>query len=162
MGRNKFYKSKKITKISLLTDINGFPLSIFFMKGNYHDTTTFEKHIKDSLVMFPKKTLRILADKGYSSYKNYELLKKNNINHIIPPTKNMKMYKSYTYNKQEYKKRITIEHIFGRIKNYKRISIRYDKYIRSYAQFVYLALSIISINILYPFQYPFGYWNVYI
>ena len=45
IGRNKFYKNKNTTKISLMTDINGFPLSIFFMKGNYHDNSVFNKHI---------------------------------------------------------------------------------------------------------------------
>ena len=34
IGRNKFYKNKKVTKISLMTDSNGFQLSVLFMKGN--------------------------------------------------------------------------------------------------------------------------------
>ena len=29
IGRNKFYKNKRSTKISLMTDVNGFPLSVF-------------------------------------------------------------------------------------------------------------------------------------
>ena len=93
IGRNKFYKNKKVTKISLMTDINGFPLSIFFMKGNYHDNSVFTKHIKDACILLPKKNKKIMADKAYSSNKNYELLNDKNIKHIIPPRKNMKMSK---------------------------------------------------------------------
>jgi putative transposase len=147
IGRNKFYKNKKTTKISLLTDINGFPLSLFFMKGNHHDSRVFNKHIKDAILVMPKKKLKIIADKAYSSKKTYTFLDLNNIKHIIPPRKNMKIKKTYVYDKKEYIKRIKIEHIFGRLKMYKRISCRYDKLLRNYSGFVYLALSIISINI---------------
>ncbi len=36
-----------------MTDINGFPLSALFMKGNYHDDSVFHKHIRDAYC--PKK-----------------------------------------------------------------------------------------------------------
>ena len=151
LGRNKFYKNKMTTKISLMTDINGFPFSVLFTKGNYHDNSVFHKHVTDciKLVRFNKK--RIIADKGYSSYKNYKLLDKNNIEHIIPPRKNMHIYKTYKYLKKEYMNRIKIENIFAMIKNYKRINNRYDKLIRSYSSFVYLSLSKLSINIINKF-----------
>ena len=71
IGRNKFYKNKNTTKISLMADINGFPLSILFMKGNYHDNSVFEKHIRDALVIVPNKNVKILADKAYSSKNNF-------------------------------------------------------------------------------------------
>jgi len=148
IGRNKFYKNKNTTKISLLTDINGFPLSIFFMKGNYHDNNTFIKHIKDILICCPNKHIKIMADKAYSSNENYKLLNNNKIEHIIPPRKNMKIKKDYKYNKNEYKERIKIEHIFARLKIYKRIGLRYDKKLKSYSNFVHLAFSLIALNII--------------
>lgn len=148
IGRNKFYKNKKATKISLMTDINGFPLSVLFMKGNYHDNSVFQKHIRDAIILIPKTNKAILADKAYASASNYELLDENSITHIIPPRKNMKRYNGYKYDKNMYAKRIKIEHIFARIKNYKRINNRYDKLIRNFNGFVFLAFSIIGINIL--------------
>jgi len=60
----------------------------------------------------------------------------------------MKIAKDYKYNGSEYSKRIRIEHIFGRLKIYKRINLRYDKWLRQFSNFVYLALSLISINII--------------
>ena len=120
------------------------------MKGNYHDNNCFEKHINDTIYIITtkKKNIKIIADKAYSSKKNYELLERNNISHIIPPKKNMKLYNTYKYDKNLYKVRIKIEHIFARLKAYKRINIRYDKKIKSFTSFVYIALSIIAINIV--------------
>jgi hypothetical protein len=83
VGRNKFYKNKKATKITLITDKYGFPLSVLFMKDNYHDNRVFETHIKDALVIIPNKKLKIIADKAYSSKSNYLFLDKKNIEHII-------------------------------------------------------------------------------
>lgn len=148
IGRNKFYKNKQITKISLMTDSNGFPLSIFFIKGNYHDNSVFEKHINDATILMPNNSKTIMADKAYSSNKNYKLLDNKNIKHIIPPRQNMKIYKTYKYNKTEYVKRIKIEQIFGRLKNFRRFNCRYDKLLRNFSAFTYLAFSLIASNIL--------------
>ena len=116
------------------------------MKGNYHDNTVFERHIKDAKLILPKQKKTIIADKAYSAKNNYKLLDTNNFNHIIPPRKNMA--KTYNYDKDEYKKRIKIEHIFGRLKMYKRIEQRNDKLLKNYRGFTLLAFSWISINIL--------------
>lgn len=148
IGRNKFYKNKNVTKISLMTDAHGFPLSVLFMKGNYHDNLMFNSHIRDAIVIMPTKKITIMADKAYSSNNNYSLLDKNNIKHIIPPRKNMHMAAFYKYDKKEYVKRIKIEHIFARLKTFKRLHHRYDKYLRNYSGFVYLAFAIIAKNII--------------
>ena len=148
LGRNKFYKNKRTTKISLMTDSNGFPLSILFMKGNYHDTSVFNNHIHDATVLLPNIRKKVIADKGYASNANYKLLNDNDITHIIPPRKNMKIAKNYIYDKKEYKQRILIEQIFGRLKSYKRINLRYDKLLRNFKGFSLIAFSIIGINIL--------------
>lgn len=148
IGRNRFYKNKKTTKISLMTDINGFPLSVLFLKGNYHDNSVFDKHIRDACVLIPNNQKTVMADKAYSAKKNYSLLDSKDIKHIIPPRKNMKLYATYNYDINEYKKRIRIEHIFGRLKVNKRINLRYDKNLRNFSGFVLLAFSIIGINII--------------
>lgn len=148
LGRNKFYKNKKTTKISLMTDKEGFPLSIFFMKGNYHDNKTFSLHIKDATILIPNRKITIIADKAYSAKNNYALLEKNNYEHIIPPRRNMKLAATYKYDKNEYRKRIKIEHIFGRLKAYNRINQRYEKKLSSFSAFVFFAFAIIANNII--------------
>ena len=148
LGRNKFYKNKKSIKISLMTDINGIPLSIFFMSGNRHDNTTFKNHIDDVINKFPIGNYNVMADKAYSCLKNYNYLDIHKFTHIIPPRKNMKICATYKYDKCVYKKRIKIEHIFSRLKMFRRITLRYDKYIKNFSGFVYLAFSIIGSRII--------------
>ena len=118
------------------------------MKGNYHDNKAFEKHIKDATILIPNIKLKIIADKAYAAKENYDLLESQGIGHIIPPRKNMKLYANYKYNKNEYANRIKIEHIFSRLKMYKRLNNRYDKFISNFSGFVYFALSLIAINII--------------
>ncbi len=149
LGRNKFYKNKRCSKLSLLTDQHGIPLSIFLIKGNYHDNSTFVSHINDAIIMLKNKKLKVLADKGYSSKLNYQLLDSKNITHIIPPTKNMKLHSTYTYSKDEYKKRIKIENIFAYLKKFRRIDCRYDKFVKNYKGFLYLSLSFCISNIVH-------------
>jgi len=148
LGRNKFYKNKKCCKLSLLTDEFGFPLSFYIFKGNLHDNYVFDKHLNDMLVYIPNnKTL--LADKAYSNKYIYNVLDVNNIKHIIPPTKNMKIYNSYCYNKKEYLKRIKIENVFAHLKQFKRIKDRNEKSLNSYKAFLYMALSFLCLKFIY-------------
>ena len=60
----------------------------------------------------------------------------------------MKQYKVYKYPKNIYSKRIKIENIFGILKNYKKLRIRYDKFIRNYKGFLMLGILCMSINII--------------
>ena len=60
----------------------------------------------------------------------------------------MKIYDSYKYNSNEYIKRIKIEHIFARLKSFKRLSMRYDKLFTTFNSFVYFAFSSIACNLL--------------
>lgn len=146
IGRNKFYKNKRCTKLSLMTDQNGIPLSVLLMKGNKNDNHTFSRHIDDAIILLPKNKKKVLADKGYTSKNNYELLESKGIGHIIPPRKNMKLYKSYTYNKTEYAKRIRIENTFARLKKFRRLDCRYDKKVKSFWGFINLGCSIMIIE----------------
>lgn len=147
IGRNKYYKNKRCIKISMMTDGNGIPLSILMMKGNKHDNTTFGRHIDDAIILCRrKKKLKVLADKGYCSKKNYELLDSKKIEHIIPPRRNMKLYETYKYSKTEYVKRNKIENTFARIKKLRRLDNRYDKKMKSMWGFVYMGCSVMVIE----------------
>ena len=50
--------------------------------------------------------INIIFDKAYASLNVYNLLDKHNIDHIIPPRKNMKLHNTSKYDKNEYIKRI--------------------------------------------------------
>ncbi len=70
----------------------------------------------------------MLADKGYKSKNLEDQPNENNTKILLPKNEN-----------KLYKKRIYIEHLFARFKNYKRISLIYEKCIDNFKSFCFLA-----------------------
>ena len=84
-----------------------------------------------------------IADKGYCSSKIRNLLIAKNILPIIPfnrrNTKDKNKINKLTKNeKNRYKKRIKIEHIFSNLKSNHKLENRYEKYIDNYKGLLYL------------------------
>ena len=110
IARNRFFKSKNCNKVSFITDINGIPLSVLVNKGNVHDLSFVDKHLKDLLIINRKNKYckyTLLADKAYESKNVREKLNILNISLMIPKKINLK--KTYPFNKKLYKKRIIID-----------------------------------------------------
>lgn len=157
IGRNKFYKNKKIMKISLVTDLNGIPISVLLDKGNRYDSTFIEDHLNDLYIVTNSKKYNnckykqyFIGDAGYDSKKNKKILESYKYNVIIAPnnrnTKNLNKIRKLTRKQKTiYKKRIKIENTFSWIKKFKRLNNRFDKYAATYESFLFLAL----IKILY-------------
>lgn len=67
--RNKYFKNKKVMKLTLITDQNGIPLNVDLYKGNLNDINIFndqltklnKDNIDNNLTLF-------MADAGYDSY----------------------------------------------------------------------------------------------
>ena len=96
----------------------------------------------------------LLGDAGYDSNKIREklieikfgkLLAAKNKRNIKDKIK-LEAIKLSLDEKNLLKKRIKIEHTNAHLKQYKRLSIRYDKYISHYVNFIYLACINIIIN----------------
>jgi transposase len=138
IARNKFFKNKNCNKISLVTDIHGVPLSVLFDTGNVHDLSFVTKHVSDINNISSEKFI-LLADKGYVSNKLKLQLVDRKCTFIFPPKRNMKQVHM---DKVLYKKRIYVEHTFATLKQFKRVIIRTDSFIKTYKSFVYLALSL--------------------
>jgi transposase len=102
--------------------------------------------VEDLLVISRKnKSNILLADKGYISKElRLQLRSKYNYSLMYPAKKNMKQLPYF--NSELYKKRIKIEHSNRRLKLFRRIDARYDSYISTYSNFVFLAASIIIIE----------------
>lgn len=137
-GKNK---KKKMSKISLIGDINKNVYSVSIFKDSVHDSKTIE-HSIDKLLKFKHKRLNIIGDKGYVSNNIKKELHKKNINLIYPKKKNQKE-KTTKYEKKKLSKRYIIEHINQRIKNFNRISLRKDKLNKTFISNIYLALILI-------------------
>lgn len=145
---NKYKSRKKISKISFISDVNGIPLSVSINNGR-NDANILMDHINNMLIdkqINDKYKKYFLADSIYDVKKVKNQLQQLKYEPIIPQNKknirNPKLIIKIddTY-KKIYKKRITIEYMFGRIKkSYKMLLMRYDKISNNYLNFLYLAL----------------------
>ena len=88
----------------------------------------------------PKATM-LLADRGYDSDGFREKLKARGIIPCIPPRKNRKI--QYQYDKNLYKKRHKVENMFGRLKDWRRISTRYDRQAHTFLSAIQIAATVI-------------------
>jgi transposase len=79
----------------------------------------------------------VLADKGYDSDANRAAIRAAGADPCIPPRKNRK--EAVVYDRHLYKERNVAERFFGRIKQYRRVSTRYDKKAANFLGFVWVA-----------------------
>jgi hypothetical protein len=97
---NKFYRNKKCSKISLLTDELGIPISIIYDKGSKADISFTKENINKTLIKINTKKYMnnnkfkqiLLADKGYTSKQLKDDLSKEGYIIIVPPKKILKIY----------------------------------------------------------------------
>lgn len=134
--RNKYMKNKNCNKVSIITDNKFIPIDIEIYKGNLNDSNILQQqfiNINNKL----NYSKYFIADKGYCSSKIRNILINKNITPIN--TKNInKINKLSIDEKNKYKKRIKIEHIFSNLKSNHKIENRYEKYINNYKGLLYL------------------------
>lgn len=84
---------------------------------------------------------RRLADKAYDADKLRNWLKAHRIDAVIPS--NATRTTPYPLHRAAYRRRNVIERLFGKLKNWRRIATRYDRFARNYLA----ALALVSIVI---------------
>ena len=145
---NQQIKKHKVTKISIISDDFNIPISVITTTGSIHDS----KILNDQLDILNKKHKEIfnqnkiiLADAAYDSELLKNKVKDLNLGTLITP-KNKRNSKIINNNENTniyefllLKKRISIEHIINNYKQLRRCQLRYDKYIKPFNSFVYLA-----------------------
>ena len=87
------------------------------------------------------KAQHFIGDKGYDADWLREYLSDNDIKPCIPPRKNR--IKDIPYDKKIYKKRHKIENIFAKIKDWRRIAMRYDRCAHTFFSAICIASTII-------------------
>ena len=88
--------------------------------------------------------MHVIEDKGYDSDKHRANLRSNNNIPVIPGRKNRKQ--PVIYDKSLYKIRRNIEILLGKIKENRRLAMRFDKADTAFLAFVALALIKIIIS----------------
>ena len=150
IGYNPQQPKHKVSKISLITDVSGIPLLANIYNGSTYDTKILDNQLNifiDKHKMLLTNNNILLGDAGYDSNKLKLKVIDNKIGLLLTARnkRNIKdkikldALKLSEDNKNLLKKRIKIEHINAQLKQYKRISIRYDKYAINYQLFIHLA-----------------------
>jgi transposase len=125
------------TKIHAVVDGLGYPLVLEMTGGQVNDSIMFQKCLEQ--LNISKST--VLADKAYGSWNNREYLADHHADFCIPPKSNSSdpWYCDY----YRYKERYLVENFFMRIKDNRRIAMRFDKLARRFMGFVFLAAALL-------------------
>ena len=144
---NPEYKKKKVTKLSLITNKNGFIYSVSYFdiknkNNNYstsvHDVKMINKNFDDIIKVNNKSNYYyLLGDKAYKTQDKFKF--DNKIIKIITPDKKNAKNKNKKFIDKILKKRTKIENVNCYIKKQERVMVRKDRKIKYYMSFVYMA-----------------------
>ena len=145
------------TKIHALTDQRCRPVTVLLSPGQAGDNPRLLPLLKAYTPARPaprghRHRFRLLADKAYSHPSTRTELRKRKIAHTIPERSDQKQRRKDkgsaggrppAFDVETYKKRNTVERGFNRLKQWRGIATRYDKYAVTYLGGVILAATII-------------------
>jgi transposase len=130
------------TKIHLKTDWSGGPLGFCLTGGEASDSPHFETLLDLGPDITPRAAV---GDKGYDAKANRQAARARGICPAIPYRATTKDKPKF-FPKALYRGRARIEQTMGKLKRFKRVTLRCEKTDQNYGSFVALALSFILIK----------------
>jgi transposase len=119
------------TNLHASCDSLGNPTGFFLTPGQRSD------YIKALDLIQGKRMQALLADKGYDANYIADSAINMRASVVIPPRSIRKNPRDY--DKELYKERNLIERMFNKLKNFRRVSTRYDKLAIAFLSFVHVA-----------------------
>lgn len=86
----------------------------------------------------------ILADRAYDTDAMIQVAKELKAELVVPSKSNRRFPRCIT--KSVYKRRNIVERVIGRLKDYRRVTFRFEKTDTSYFGFVYIASMLYNLN----------------
>jgi len=118
-----------------MVDALGYPLDFILTGGQAADIT------QSYILIDGVKATYALMDKAYVVDKLIEQLKHQGIIPVIPPKANRKEPREY--DKHIYKERCLVECFIGKLKQFRRVFSRFEKWAKNYMHFVRFAAALI-------------------
>lgn len=124
------------TKVHVKAEGFGKPINFVLTGGQRHEAVAFPQLVQGGKVKRqgrgrPKHRSRYLAgDKAYSIHEIRQLLRQQGTTPIIPKRSNQK--RRGRFNRGLYRERNRVERLINRLKQYRRIATRYEKYAVNY------------------------------
>ena len=121
------------TKIHAIVDGLGNPVAFLLSPGNDNDST----HAIEMMSMTDIAGNNLLGDKAYGTKEILAYIEEHGAAIVIPLKSNAKQPWAVDY--FLYKERHLVECFFQKIKWFRRVATRYDKLVKSFLAFVYMA-----------------------
>lgn len=147
------------TKLHLLCDGQGLPLSALLLPGQAHESTQFET-LLDTVRIACRRTgrirrrpRRIAADRAYHAQRIRHWLRQHGIKAVIPPRKQRgksRPGRPVSYDRQHYRARNVVERCVGWLKECRSLATRFEKLAVNYLQMVKLAFIERYLRLLAP------------
>lgn len=128
MGRSR---GGLTTKIHMLADTLGRPVRLIVTAGQVGDCTQAEALLEG------QSASAVLADKAYDSNALRETIAAMKAEAVIPSNRSRKII--IPHDTEAYRHRNRIERCFNRLKHFRRFATRYDRRMRYFEGFAYLA-----------------------
>lgn len=141
IGRSKWGLTTKIHMIAWNPD-HGMIFSL--SPGNESDFKAGMKLIQNTKL--PDSVEYLAMDKGYSFYQTFAICEQKNLIAVVPPKANFKH--QWLYDRNIYLYRNEIERFFNRIKNFRRVSTRYDKLDIMFSGFILFGMIALLLRVL--------------
>jgi transposase len=149
VGANSTDRGRNGSKIHTLCDKNGIPLTFIVTGANYHDSRSVPSLIQTYKIRRPRYQQHMNLDSAYDTRAIKNLLSQNMFYHHIPLNRrNSRVIvpRMTPEDKVHYKHRITVEHQFGHLKQFKGIIIRYARKVNHYVNMINIAYTSIICN----------------
>lgn len=157
---------KNVTKLSAISDVDGFIYSISLAKSKNKeiifnkkkkkiktansDISLIQQTLNDcnpNIKLFNDiKNINLIGDKGYKTDKNF-IIQKSNVTIITPNKKNQKRNLIKRNEKRKLGYRFIIENCINGFKNNSRISLRKDRLSNTYMGWVFISSLLFNIKI---------------
>lgn len=128
-----------------VADGAGFPVALSVGSASPHEVRLVEETLDKRLV--DEKPERLIGDRAYDSDPLDKRLAEQGIQLIAPHKSNCKRPKTQDGRElRRYRRRWKVERLIAWLQNYRRILVRYDRFLESYLAFVQLACIIIFVR----------------
>ena len=142
MGKTKRGKG---TKLMAVADGAGFPVAVSVGSASPHEVVLVEETLDKRFV--PEKPERLIGDKAYDSDPLDERLSVQGVMLIAPHKANRKKPRTQDGRSlRRYRRRWKVERLFAWLQNYRRVLVRYDRFLENYLAFVHLGCIVIFLK----------------
>ena len=131
VGRSPVDRGRKATKLSVLTDADGTPLTMLFHPGNKSDCRTLYHLLLKSESRLPLRGHVLHADRGYDTSHCHTIVTERDMTSNIARKRIPSLLKDT--------KRVVVEYTFAWLDKFRRIIMRYDGLVKHFRSFHCLA-----------------------